>query len=37
MTSDGPAQFGIRTPHGGFHDWNQKKFYTGTHFYLDVF
>ena len=27
---------GMRHPHG-WHDWNNKKFYQGYHFYLDVF
>lgn len=33
----GKRILGIRTPHGWFHDWNNKKFYQGYHFFLDVF
>ncbi len=28
---------GHRNPHGLFHEWNEKKFYHGYHFFLDVF
>ena len=33
----GQRILGHRHPHGYFHDWNKKKFYTGYHFFLDVF
>ncbi len=33
----GKRVLGMRNPHGWFHDWNQKKFYHGNHFMLDVF
>ena len=33
----GKRILGFRHPHGCFHDWNKKKFYSGNHFMLDVF
>ena len=33
----GQRIFGMRHPHGLFHDWDKKKFYEGKHFVLDVF
>jgi hypothetical protein len=33
----GQRILGHRHPHGLFHDWNNKKFYQGYHFFLDVF
>lgn len=33
----GKRVLGMRHPHGLFHDWNKKKFYSGNHFILDVF
>lgn len=33
----GKRILGMRLPHGLFHDWEEKKFYKGNHFTLDVF
>jgi hypothetical protein len=33
----GKRILGMRHPHTWFHEWNNKKFYSGYHFFLDVF
>jgi hypothetical protein len=33
----GKRILGHRLPHDWFNDWDQKRYYKGNHFYLDVF